>query len=99
VTAPARGYVPGMNMSKIAYKPVGLIGGAVAGVVAGFAFKRLWRLAADEPDTPEATDENRHWPEILLAAALQGAIFAVVKATVDRAGATGMRRLTGQWPQ
>lgn len=25
-------------------------------------------------------------------------IFAVAKAAVDRAGATGVRRLTGTWP-
>jgi hypothetical protein len=29
---------------------------------------------------------------------LQGAIFAVVKALVDRGGATGVRKMTGQWP-
>jgi len=29
---------------------------------------------------------------------MQGAIFAVVRAAVDRAGATGVRRLTGKWP-
>ena len=36
--------------------------------------------------------------EILAAAALQGAIFAIVKALVDRSGAEGFRRLTGVWP-
>jgi hypothetical protein len=35
---------------------------------------------------------------VLAAAALQGAIFAVVRAAVDRGGATGVRRLTGHWP-
>jgi hypothetical protein len=29
---------------------------------------------------------------------LQGAIFAVVKALVDRGGAASVRKLTGQWP-
>ena len=38
------------------------------------------------------------WGEILAAAALQGATFAVVKAAVDRGGATGVRKATGQWP-
>ncbi len=38
------------------------------------------------------------WGEVLTAAALQGAIFAVVKAAVDRGGAAGVRRLTGEWP-
>jgi hypothetical protein len=29
---------------------------------------------------------------------LQGAIFALVKAAVDRGAAEGMRKLTGVWP-
>ncbi|MGW4395080.1 DUF4235 domain-containing protein [Amycolatopsis nivea] len=29
---------------------------------------------------------------------MQGAIFGVVKAAVDRGGATGYKKLTGQWP-
>jgi hypothetical protein len=32
------------------------------------------------------------------AAALQGAIFAFVKAAVDRGGAEGFRKMTGVWP-
>ena len=35
---------------------------------------------------------------VLAAAAVQGAIFALVRAAVDRAGATGVKRLTGSWP-
>ena len=57
----------------------------------------LERVASDD-DAPNATDEDRGWGEVLTAAALQGAIFAAVKAAVDRAGATGMRRVTGRWP-
>jgi uncharacterized protein DUF4235 len=87
-----------MNTSKIVYKPVGLIGGIAAGAIATIAFKQLWRTIADERETPEAIDEKRTWTEILLAAAIQGAIFGLVKAAVDRAGASGVRRLTGRWP-
>jgi hypothetical protein len=85
-------------MSKLVYKPVGLVLGAAAGTLAGFVFKRVWRAVADEDDAPSATDERRTWTEVLAAAALQGLIFAVVKAAVDRGGATGFRRLTGSWP-
>jgi len=85
-------------MNKLVYKPVGLLAGALAGVAAGLLFKQVWRLIADEPDAPKATDEERGWTEILIAAALQGAIFAVVKAAIDRGGAQGVRAFTGQWP-
>jgi hypothetical protein len=83
---------------KIAYKPVGILLGLAAGAVAGAVFKQVWRVASGDDDAPNATDEDRGWVEILAAAALQGAIFAVVKAAVDRGGATGVRRVTGQWP-
>ncbi len=85
-------------MNKIAYKPVGILLGVAAGAVAGAVFKQVWKIAGRDEDAPNATDEDRGWGEILLAAAVQGAIFAVVKATVDRAGATGVRKLTGEWP-
>jgi hypothetical protein len=70
----------------------------LGGVVAGAIFKRIWKVAAREEDAPKATDAQRGWREILLAAALQGAIFAVVKAAVDRGAAEGTRRVTGVWP-
>jgi hypothetical protein len=86
------------KVSKIAYKPVGLLLGLGAGALAGFVFKEVWRLASGDDDAPNATDEDRGWGEVLAAAALQGAIFALVKAAVDRGGAAGVRKLTGQWP-
>jgi len=84
--------------AKIAYRPVGLLLGMTAGVLAGAVFKRVWKLTAGDRDAPDPTDEQRGWGEILAAAALQGAIFAVVRAAVDRGGAVGVRRLTGRWP-
>ncbi|MCY0925307.1 DUF4235 domain-containing protein [Streptomyces sp. H27-H1] len=87
-----------MKASTIAYKPVGLALGAASGMIAAMAFKQAWKLVEGEGDAPGATDEDRSWKEILIAAGLQGAIFAVVKATVDRAGAVAMRRVTGTWP-
>ncbi|MET9378558.1 DUF4235 domain-containing protein [Streptomyces sp. NPDC003035] len=87
-----------MKASKIAYKPVGLALGAASGMIAGAAFKQAWKMIGHDDDAPDATDENRTWQEVLIAAALQGAIFAVVKAAVDRAGAATTRRLTGTWP-
>jgi predicted metal-dependent enzyme (double-stranded beta helix superfamily) len=85
-------------VTKLVYRPVGWLAGAAAGVLAGVLFKQVWRLASGDEDAPEALDEHRGWGEVLAAAALQGAIFAIVKAAVDRASATGVRRVTGTWP-
>jgi hypothetical protein len=86
------------KVSKLAYRPVGLLLGLGAGAVAGFLFKEVWKLAAGDDDAPNATDEDRGWGEVLAAAALQGAIFSLVRAAVDRSGAVGVRKVTGQWP-
>jgi protein-S-isoprenylcysteine O-methyltransferase Ste14 len=85
-------------MNKFAYKPIGWVLGLAAGAFAGFVFKRVWQAVADSDEAPDATDERSTWTEVLAAAALQGLIFAVVKAAVDRGGAAGFRRLTGSWP-
>ncbi|MEW1568973.1 MULTISPECIES: DUF4235 domain-containing protein [unclassified Streptomyces] len=87
-----------MKTSKIVYKPVGLALGAVSGMIAGAVFKQAWKMLAHDEDAPDATDEGRKWGEVILAATLQGAIFAAVKAIVDRSGAATTRRLTGNWP-
>jgi hypothetical protein len=86
------------KLQKVAYKPVGLLLGIGAGAIAGFVFKEVWKFASGDDDAPNATDEDRSWGEILAAAALQGAIFATVKALVDRGGAAGVRKITGEWP-
>jgi Protein of unknown function (DUF4235) len=85
-------------MTKMVYKPVSLLISVLGGLLAGAIFKKVWQLAAHEDEAPEATDAGRGWPEILAAAALQGAIFAVVKAALSRGTAAGARKLTGAWP-
>lgn len=87
-----------MNAAKTIYRPVGILLGAAAGAVAAGVFHRTWRTLSGTDVAPAATDEDRGWGEILAAAALEGAIFAIVRAAADRAGAYGVRRLTGRWP-
>ena len=85
-------------MIKLFYKPVGMLVSVLGGTVAGAIFKRVWKVTAGEENAPKATNAQRGWREILLAATLQGAIFALVKAAVDRGAAEGTRKLTGGWP-
>jgi hypothetical protein len=86
--------------AKILYRPVGLISSVVAGVVAGQIFKQVWKHATpgDDADAPKALESEYDLREILIAAAVQGAIFALVKALVSRGGAKAFERWTGEWP-
>jgi predicted metal-dependent enzyme (double-stranded beta helix superfamily) len=83
---------------KLLYKPVGVLGSVASGILAGRAFKFLWRAIAREREAPRATDRYRSWWEVTLAASLEGAVYGVVKAVVDRAGASAFSGVTGSWP-
>ncbi|HEV7647153.1 MAG TPA: DUF4235 domain-containing protein [Actinophytocola sp.] len=87
-----------MNVNKVIYKPVGMVLGALAGVTASVAFRKVWTVTTGDAEAPDPTDRDRGWAPILLAAAVQGAIFGAVKAAVDRGGAFGYRKVTGEWP-
>ena len=85
-------------MTKLLYRLMTMVISVLSGMLAAAIFKRVWKVAAGEEEAPAATDARRGWREVLTAAALQGAIFALVRAAVDRAAAEGTRKLTGVWP-
>jgi hypothetical protein len=85
-------------VNKLVFKPFSLAAGVAGGVIAGAIFKQVWKRIAGDDDTPNATDEERGWGEILAAAAIQGAIFALVRAAVDRGSAEGVKKISGTWP-
>jgi Protein of unknown function (DUF4235) len=85
-------------MEKLRNRAIGTAISVLGGMVAAAIFRRIWRMATREDETPSATDERRSWPAVLIAAALEGAIFSVVRAVLDRGTATAARELTGTWP-
>jgi hypothetical protein len=85
-------------MARVIYKPFGLLVGVLGGIVAGAIFKRVWSAVGHQDEAPKATDKDKGWSEVVLAAAAQGAVFGGVKALIERAGATGFAWLTGAWP-
>ena len=86
--------------AKILYRPVGLMSGIVSGALAGVLFKQIWKVASPShsKDTPKALESEFPLREIVLAAALQGALYATVKARVDRGGARAFEKTFGEWP-
>jgi hypothetical protein len=96
----ARSEKQSSRSAKILYQPVGLISSVVAGIVAGQVFKQVWKHATpgDQEDAPKALESEYNLREVLIAALVQGAIFAAVKALVNRGGARAFERWTGEWP-
>lgn len=82
---------------KLLYKPFGIILGIIAGLIGRQVFNLVWGKI-DEEEPPEATTEEAPWAKVVGAAALQGAIFAAVRAAINRSGAKGYAHLTGVWP-
>ena len=85
-------------MKKLMYRLMSLGLSLVSGMIAGAMFKGAWKLIAREEDAPQASDPERSWKEVLPAAALQGAVFATVKAAMERGATQGGRKLTGSAP-
>ena len=85
-------------MKKLLYRLVSLGLSVVSGMIAGAVVKGVWKLIAREEDAPDATDPQRSWKETPPAAAVQGAVFATVKATVERGAIQGGRKLARSSP-
>jgi hypothetical protein len=86
-------------MNKVPYKLVSALAVALGGLLARAVFKQTWKLATGEQDAPKATDADRRWPQVLLAAVAEGVIAAVIKAVLDRGTAQATAKLTGNWPE
>jgi Protein of unknown function (DUF4235) len=86
--------------AKILYRPIGLTSSIVGGLLAGIIFKQVWRRVTpgDQSDPPQALESEYTLKEILIAATIQGAIYSLVKALIDRGSARAFQRWTGEWP-
>jgi hypothetical protein len=85
-------------MFKLLYKPVAIVAGIVGGMLSGLIFKNFWKVVGRGSDPPAPLDSERGWGEVLLASALHGAIYALVKTAVERGAAEWTRKAVGIWP-
>ncbi len=84
-------------MITLLYKPWSILFGVLGGLLASTLFAKLWALLANgEPPAP--TQQDASWKAILPAAALEGAVYATVKAAAQRGSAQAFARSTGVWP-
>ena len=88
-----------MSGSRGWYLPLSIATSVGGGVIASKVFGQIWKRVAD-PDQPppDPKDLNQSAAAALAAAALQGLVFGLVRALVDRAGARSYQAVTHESP-
>jgi len=82
---------------KILFAPISIGAGLLAGFVAQKIFERLWAVVDDE-EPPEPDNREAPVVKLLVALAIEGAVFRLVKGLTDRGARKGFAALTGAWP-
>jgi hypothetical protein len=83
--------------TKALYVPLSVAASVAGGLLAGAVFNQLWRRIDDSAQQPpDPKDLESPAGAALSAAALQGLIFGLVRAAVDRAGARAYRAITDE---
>lgn len=84
-------------MGKFLFIPVSIGTGLAAGFVAKKVFDQVWGLIdAEEP--PDSQYREIDVRKLIAAAAVQGAIFRIVKEATDHYGRRAFANVTGTWP-
>jgi hypothetical protein len=82
---------------KLLFIPFGVITGLAAGFLGKKVFDGVWGLV-DSEEPPEAEHREISFGKMILANALQGAIFRGVRAAADHGSRQAFARVTGSWP-
>jgi hypothetical protein len=81
----------------VLFRPVGMIAGLIAGLLAKRIFDQAWKVIDDE-DPPEPDVRDIPKLKFMASLVLQGAIFALVRGVVDHYSRIAFARYTGRWP-
>ena len=83
--------------AKVLFTPFSIVSGLLAGFLGRKVFDQVWGVI-DEEEPPDSKHRDVSWAKLLLAGAIQGAIFRAVKEAVDHASRRAFYRTTGSWP-
>lgn len=84
-------------MEKLLFTPFGIAAGLIAGFAGKLAFDRVWSLI-DEEEAPEPEHRDVSLAKLIVAMAIQGAIFRAVRGLAEHGARRGFQRWTGAWP-
>ena len=77
--------------------PFSILSGLLAGFIGKKLFDGIWG-AFDDEEPPESKHLEISWVKLLLAGAIQGAIFRAVREVTDHGTRRAFMRVTGTWP-
>jgi hypothetical protein len=84
-------------MGKLMFLPVSIGGGLLAGLIGKKLFEAIWGVIDDE-EAPKAEHRYVSLPKLVVALAIEGALFALIKGLVDHGSRQAFTRVTGAWP-
>jgi hypothetical protein len=82
---------------KVAFLPVSILGGIIAGLIGRKVFDAVWGKV-DEQEAPRPDHRDISLPKLAVALMIEGAIFRLVKGLFDHGARRGFARMTGAWP-
>jgi hypothetical protein len=82
---------------KFLFLPISIIGGLIAGQISSRVFEAIWGLIDDE-EPPDSEHRDISLAKMLVAAAVQGAIFRATRKLVDHQSRKAFAGAVGTWP-
>jgi hypothetical protein len=82
---------------SLVFKPIGILSGVLAGLLGKKIFELVWGLI-DDQDPPEPKYRRVALGKLVLALALEGAIFRLLRGLAEHGARHGFSALTGEWP-
>jgi uncharacterized protein DUF4235 len=82
---------------KFVFLPFSIVAGLIAGFLSKKIFDGIWQLF-DNEEAPEPEHREISWVKLILALAIEGAVFRAVRGLVDHSARRGFHRVTGSWP-
>jgi hypothetical protein len=82
---------------KFLFLPISIAGGLIAGMISKQLFNAVWGMI-DDQEPPDSEHREISVGKLVLAAAIQGAIFRGVRKLVDHESRRAFAGALGTWP-
>ena len=84
-------------MVKLLFAPVSIGAGLLAGFIGKKLFEQIWGLI-DKEEPPHPRHREISVPKMLIALAIEGAVFRLTKGALDHWVRRSFNRFVGEWP-